>query len=123
MCYIGESRALDILTTIGCSISTIAISVTLITLVVLWRNRQRNIPKRTIFVMLNLSVALLLLNISLLLSQSQSISSNPISCKNIAVVLHFALLGALVWMFNEAVYIFIGIYKVGYKRSFNYFHC
>ena len=75
--------------------------------------RKSVIPERTIFIMMNFAVALAMLNVVILVSFVHMITSQPVACSVIAVLLHFFLFSTLLWTTVEAVYVTIGVAKVG----------
>jgi len=68
--------------------------------------------KRTLFIMLNLSLALFFLYGFLLLSLSKKLTSNRDFCTAVAVILHFSLFSSLSWMMVEAIYLTVATVKV-----------
>ena len=62
--------------------------------------------------MINLAVALTLLNGFLLVSNLKAITENKSACTAIAVVVHFSLFSALLWTSVEASYVCLGIAAV-----------
>ena len=79
---------------------------------VLRQSRRATVHKGTLFVMLNLSFALFLLNGFLLLSLFDNLTSDDDFCTSVAVILHFSLLSSLSWMMAEAIYLLIATAKV-----------
>ena len=103
---------LGILTLIGCSISTVGAVLTLIALLLTLRSRKKTIPFTTIFIMINLTSAVLLLDVMLLVSEAESVISSPSACQAIAIILHFAVFACFTWMMNDSLYICLAIAKV-----------
>ena len=71
------------------------------------------IPERTIFIMMNLAITLTMLNVALLVSFSHVVTKQQTACSVIALLLHFFLFSTLLWSTVEAVYVTIGVAKVG----------
>ncbi|CAK8674394.1 unnamed protein product [Clavelina lepadiformis] len=107
-----HDKGLDVLTYIGCSISAIASLFTIIALLIIWVSTKNHMNKNSKFLMLNLSLSLFLLNILILISEIPGVRSDEGKCKALAGTLHFALISAFLWMFAQAVYVFISINKV-----------
>ena len=81
------------------------------------RSRKLMIQRRTLFMMLNLSLALFLLNGFLLISFFEAVTTNPGSCTAIAILLHFSLFASLCWMMAEAFILLLATAKVGYSKD------
>ena len=62
--------------------------------------------------MINLAVALTLLNGFLIVSNLKAITENKSACTAIAVVLHFSLFSTLLWTSVEASYVCLGMAAV-----------
>ncbi|CAK8680883.1 unnamed protein product [Clavelina lepadiformis] len=107
-----DNRGIDILTYVGCSISGIASLLTIIALLITWKSVKVQMRQSTKFVMLNLSFSLFLLNILILISEIPGVRSDEGKCKAVAGTLHFALISAFLWMFAQAVPVFISIINV-----------
>nr|XP_039264691.1 adhesion G-protein coupled receptor G7-like isoform X2 [Styela clava] len=109
---------LDIVTIVGCSLSSVALILLILTFVFIPKTRtgRKFLPA---YLLLSLSLALLGLNITLLVSEMSFVSSpeNASSCTAIAVFLHLFLLGSCCWMNCEAVMLWINIVKPIYARS------
>ncbi|XP_076823255.1 adhesion G-protein coupled receptor G7-like [Clavelina lepadiformis] len=115
-----HDKGLDILTYVGCSISAIASLFTIIALLIIWKSIRVQMRQSTKFVMLNLSFSLFLLNILILISEIPGVRSDEGKCKALAGTLHFALISAFLWMFAQAVYVFISINKpIFFKATFS----
>ena len=67
---------------------------------------------RSAFLLVNLGMALLILNISLIISEAPSFPAPSTGCTAIAVIIHFALLSSLAWMMVEGVNIYIVVVHV-----------
>ncbi|CAK8686936.1 unnamed protein product [Clavelina lepadiformis] len=111
-----HDKGLDILTYVGCSTSAIASLLMIIALLIIWKSTKVQMRQSTKFVMLNLSFCLLLLNILILISEIPGVRSDGEKCKAVAGTLHFALISAFLWMFAQAVPVFISIIKPIYFR-------
>ena len=70
--------------------------------------------KKTLFVMMNLSLALFILYGFLLLSNLEELIESEGFCTATAVILHFALFSGLSWMMAEALYLLYATIRVKY---------
>ncbi|XP_078495919.1 uncharacterized protein LOC144751888 [Ciona intestinalis] len=67
--------------------------------------------------LINLSVALLLLNLLLIFSEQEFVYSSSDSCLAVGVLLHFSLLASFGWMMVEAANLYLVIVKPMFNRS------
>ncbi|XP_031757876.1 adhesion G-protein coupled receptor G6 isoform X8 [Xenopus tropicalis] len=103
-----NSRILTFITYIGCGISAICTAATLLTYIAFEKIR-RDYPSK---ILMNLSTALLFLNLFFLLDGwIASFGINEL-CITVAVLLHFFLLATFTWMGLEAVHMYIALVKV-----------
>ncbi|XP_076822784.1 adhesion G-protein coupled receptor G6-like [Clavelina lepadiformis] len=113
-----HDKGLDILTYVGCTISAIASLCTIIALLIIWKSIKVQMKQSTKFVMLNLSLSLFLLNILILISEIPGVRSDEEKCRAVAGTLHFALISTFLWMFAQAVPVFISIIKPIYFKVY-----
>ncbi|XP_041418645.1 adhesion G-protein coupled receptor G6 isoform X17 [Xenopus laevis] len=103
-----NTRILTFITYIGCGISAICTAATLLTYIAFEKIR-RDYPSK---ILMNLSTALLFLNLFFLLDGwIASFGINEL-CITVAVLLHFFLLATFTWMGLEAVHMYIALVKV-----------
>ncbi|XP_073528849.1 adhesion G-protein coupled receptor G6 isoform X3 [Phyllobates terribilis] len=103
-----NSKILTFITYIGCGISAICTAATLLTYIAFEKIR-RDYPSK---ILMNLSTALLFLNLFFLLDGwLASFDINEL-CIAVAAVLHFFLLASFTWMGLEAVHMYIALVKV-----------
>ncbi|XP_071509160.1 adhesion G-protein coupled receptor G4-like [Diadema antillarum] len=123
----GHQRALSIISYVGCGLSIIGLTLTFISYMMIRtvkmatnKKRQLRSDRRT-RVLLNLLVALLLMNVFFIVDAaisesaiSESASGNPgdVSCKLLGALLHFGLLTAVAWMGLEAWHMYLALVKV-----------
>ncbi|KAF7660595.1 hypothetical protein LDENG_00278750 [Lucifuga dentata] len=103
-----DSQILTVISYIGCGISSIFLGVTLITYLAFVKLRQ-DYPSK---ILINLSVALLGLNMLFLLDSWLSSFSNYSMCIVTAATLHYFLLASFTWMGLEAVHMYFALVKV-----------
>ncbi|RDD41208.1 Adhesion G protein-coupled receptor L2 [Trichoplax sp. H2] len=104
------ARALTIITTVGCSLSITALTITIIVFIYTWRYLKR---VQAVF-HLNLSLTLLLANLLLLTGLDKVNSTN--FCIAVAFTLHFLFLSAFMWMLMEAANIYFMVNDVFSNR-------
>ncbi|KAM3931572.1 adhesion G-protein coupled receptor G6 isoform 3-T3 [Leptodactylus fuscus] len=103
-----NSKILTFITYIGCGISAICTAATLLTYIAFEKIR-RDYPSK---ILMNLSTALLFLNLFFLLDGwLASFEINEL-CIAVAALLHFFLLATFTWMGLEAVHMYIALVKV-----------
>uniref|UniRef100_G1P1I3 Adhesion G-protein coupled receptor G6 n=1 Tax=Myotis lucifugus TaxID=59463 RepID=G1P1I3_MYOLU len=103
-----NTRILTFITYIGCGISAIFSAATLLTYVA-FEKLRRDYPSK---ILMNLSTALLLLNLSFLLDGWITSFHVVGLCTAIAALLHFFLLATFTWMGLEAIHMYIALVKV-----------
>ncbi|KAM8945508.1 adhesion G-protein coupled receptor G6 [Pelodytes ibericus] len=102
------NKILTFITYIGCGISAICTAATLLTYIAFEKIR-RDYPSK---ILMNLSTALLFLNLFFLLDGwLASFEINEL-CIAVAALLHFFLLATFTWMGLEAVHMYIALVKV-----------
>ncbi|XP_069462910.1 adhesion G-protein coupled receptor G6 isoform X2 [Ambystoma mexicanum] len=104
----ANNRALTFITYIGCGISAICSAATLLTYIAFEKIR-RDYPSK---ILMNLSTALLFLNMIFLLDGWLASFQIAGLCIAVAALLHFFLLATFTWMALEAVHMYIALVKV-----------
>uniref|UniRef100_A0A8B9YHC4 Adhesion G-protein coupled receptor G6 n=1 Tax=Bos mutus grunniens TaxID=30521 RepID=A0A8B9YHC4_BOSMU len=103
-----NTKILTFITYIGCGISAIFSAATLLTYVA-FEKLRRDYPSK---ILMNLSTALLFLNLVFLLDRWITSFHVDGLCTAIAALLHFFLLAAFTWMGLEAIHMYIALVKV-----------
>ncbi|KAI2659684.1 Adhesion G-protein coupled receptor G2 [Labeo rohita] len=104
-----NAKILTFITFIGCGISAIFLSITLLTYLAFGKLRK-DIPSK---ILIQLCLALLLLNLVFLLDAWLALYPNAVGlCISTAFFLHYFLLASFTWMALEAVHMYIAIVKV-----------
>ncbi|XP_026522054.1 adhesion G-protein coupled receptor G6 [Notechis scutatus] len=104
----GNTRVLTFITYIGCGISAIFSAATLLTYIA-FEKLRRDYPSK---ILMNLSTALLGLNLVFLLDSWIASFDIEGLCIAIAALLHYFLLATFTWMGLEAVHMYIALVKV-----------
>ncbi|KAM6467179.1 adhesion G-protein coupled receptor G6 isoform 1-T1 [Liasis olivaceus] len=104
----GNIRVLTFITYIGCGISAIFSAATLLTYIA-FEKLRRDYPSK---ILMNLSTALLCLNLVFLLDGWIASFDIEGLCIAIAALLHYFLLATFTWMALEAVHMYIALVKV-----------
>ncbi|XP_016119439.1 adhesion G-protein coupled receptor G2-like isoform X2 [Sinocyclocheilus grahami] len=100
---------LTFITFIGCGISAIFLSITLLTYLAFGKLRK-DIPSK---ILIQLCLALLLLNLVFLLDAWLALYPDAVGlCISTAFFLHYFLLASFTWMALEAVHMYLAIVKV-----------
>ncbi|KAI4539211.1 hypothetical protein MG293_010603 [Ovis ammon polii] len=103
-----NTKILTFITYIGCGISAIFSAATLLTYVA-FEKLRRDYPSK---ILMNLSTALLFLNLVFLLDGWITSFHVDGLCTAIAALLHFFLLATFTWMGLEAIHMYIALVKV-----------
>ncbi|XP_063058866.1 adhesion G-protein coupled receptor G2 isoform X2 [Engraulis encrasicolus] len=104
-----QARILSYITYIGCGISSIFLSITLLTYLAFGKLRK-DIPSK---ILIQLCFALLFLNLTFLLDAWLALYEEAVGlCISTAWFLHYFLLAAFTWMGLEAVHMYIALVKV-----------
>ncbi|XP_071314384.1 adhesion G-protein coupled receptor G6 [Trachinotus anak] len=104
----ADSEILTVISYFGCGISSIFLGITLITYIA-FEKLRRDYPSK---ILINLSVALLGLNMIFLLDAWLSSFSNYGLCIATAATLHYFMLASFTWMGLEAVHMYLALVKV-----------
>ncbi|XP_076962771.1 adhesion G-protein coupled receptor G2 isoform X13 [Callospermophilus lateralis] len=104
----GQMMALTFITYIGCGLSSIFLSITLVTYIAFEKIR-RDYPSK---ILIQLCTALLLLNLIFLLDSWIALYNTKGLCISIAVFLHYFLLVSFTWMGLEAFHMYLALVKV-----------
>ncbi|CAH1799387.1 unnamed protein product [Owenia fusiformis] len=102
----GNKMALSIISYIGCGISLLALTATLLTYLIFKKLRKDNPSKILINLCAALFTAVLLFVIGSIVTQT------GIGCQVVAVLLHYFLLATFTWMAVEAFYMYLALVKV-----------
>ncbi|KFW92332.1 G-protein coupled receptor 126, partial [Phalacrocorax carbo] len=103
-----NTKALTFITYVGCGISAIFSAATLLTYIA-FEKLRRDYPSK---ILMNLSTALLFLNLIFLLDGWIASFDIDGLCIAVAALLHFFLLATFTWMGLEAVHMYIALVKV-----------
>ncbi|XP_058390169.1 adhesion G-protein coupled receptor G6 isoform X7 [Diceros bicornis minor] len=103
-----NTKVLTFITYIGCGISAIFSATTLLTYVA-FEKLRRDYPSK---ILMNLSTALLFLNLLFLLDGWITSFHVDGLCTAVAALLHFFLLATFTWMGLEAIHMYIALVKV-----------
>ncbi|XP_051542114.1 adhesion G-protein coupled receptor G2-like [Myxocyprinus asiaticus] len=105
-----QRKILTYITYIGCGISAIFLSITLLTYLAFGK-RRKDIPSK---ILIQLCLALLLLNLVFLLDAWLALYSEDAKglCISTAFFLHYFLLASFTWMALEAVHMYLALVKV-----------
>ncbi|KAM9316751.1 adhesion G-protein coupled receptor G6 [Gastrophryne carolinensis] len=103
-----NTKILTFITYIGCGISAICTAATLLTYIAFEKIR-RDYPSK---ILMNLSTALLFLNLFFLLDSWLASFEIRELCITVAALLHFFLLATFTWMGLEAIHMYIALVKV-----------
>ncbi|XP_073918608.1 adhesion G-protein coupled receptor G2 isoform X2 [Castor canadensis] len=104
----GQMMALTFITYIGCGLSSVFLSVSLVTYVAFEKIR-RDYPSK---ILIQLCAALLLLNLVFLLDSWIALYNMRGLCISVAVFLHYFLLVSFTWMGLEAFHMYLALVKV-----------
>ncbi|XP_063516533.1 adhesion G-protein coupled receptor G2 isoform X10 [Pongo pygmaeus] len=104
----AQTMALTFITYIGCGLSSIFLSVTLVTYIAFEKIR-RDYPSK---ILIQLCAALLLLNLVFLLDSWIALYKMQGLCISVAVFLHYFLLVSFTWMGLEAFHMYLALVKV-----------
>ncbi|XP_068747903.1 uncharacterized protein [Montipora capricornis] len=102
----ADTKVLEMLSIIGCTISLIAVLVTIVVTLLFWRAVKSTRAK----VLLNLCVAVALSCIFVIVEGSAR--GNKVGCTVVAAFLHYVLLSLFSWMLCEGVLLYILLVKV-----------
>ncbi|XP_062039169.1 adhesion G-protein coupled receptor G2 isoform X4 [Lepus europaeus] len=104
----AQMMALTFITYIGCGLSSIFLSVTLVTYIAFEKIR-RDYPSK---ILIQLCAALLLLNLVFLLDSWIALYNTRGLCISVAGFLHYFLLVSFTWMGLEAFHMYLALVKV-----------
>ncbi|XP_076823784.1 adhesion G-protein coupled receptor G7-like isoform X2 [Clavelina lepadiformis] len=107
---------LDLITIIGSSVSIFSL-VSLLGAYAFVKKMRSAKKFRSAFLLVNLAMALLVLNISLILSEQSFLQTSTTWCMVVAVIIHFSLLASLAWMMVEGVNIYVAVVHPLYTRT------
>ncbi|KAA0709368.1 Adhesion G-protein coupled receptor G4 [Triplophysa tibetana] len=107
-----DEEMLTIISYLGCGVSSIFLGVTLLTYVGFEKLRRDNPSK----ILINLSVALLGLNIFFLVNSWFASFDSDELCIAVAAIQHYFLLAAFTWMGLEAINMYLALVKIRKMR-------
>uniref|UniRef100_A0A3B4CUL2 Uncharacterized protein n=1 Tax=Pygocentrus nattereri TaxID=42514 RepID=A0A3B4CUL2_PYGNA len=115
----GDVTSLTYITSIGCGLSTFFLLVGLFIHFVMWRSKSR----LGTTILMNLFVALCLLNITFLSNQQVTNTNNNAACIIIAAVMHFSMLATFSWFFIQGLHFYLNLNAINmrtrkYKLAF-----
>ncbi|KAI4902154.1 hypothetical protein NFI96_018582 [Prochilodus magdalenae] len=99
----ADVTTLTYITSIGCGLSTFFLLVGLFIHFVMWRTKSR----LGTTILMNLFVALSLLNITFLSNQQITNTNATAGCITIAAVMHFSLLATFTWFFIQGLHFYL----------------
>ncbi|XP_078484503.1 adhesion G-protein coupled receptor G2-like [Ciona intestinalis] len=111
-----HSNILKLLSTIGSSLSVACLSFTIVTFIFVPKTRTAS-KFRGSFLLANLSVALLLLNASLIVSDQAIVTSSKNACVIMAIVIYYSFLCSFQWMSIEAIVLLFIVFKSIYYMT------
>ncbi|KAK7933885.1 hypothetical protein WMY93_004781 [Mugilogobius chulae] len=114
----GHRVALSTIGYVGCSISIFCLAITLVTFAVL--SSVSTIRNQRYHIHANLSFAILVAEILLLISAR--FDPGTLSCKVMAVLLHFFFLSAFAWMLVEGLHLYSMVVKVFGSEGSKHFY-
>ncbi|KAL0974130.1 hypothetical protein UPYG_G00216040 [Umbra pygmaea] len=104
----ADQGILTVISYLGCGVSSIFLSISLLTYLAFEKLRKDHPSK----ILINLSIALLGLNLVFLLDSWLSSLKSYALCITTAAVLHYFLLASFSWMALEAVHMYFALVKV-----------
>ncbi|KAJ8351256.1 hypothetical protein SKAU_G00227320 [Synaphobranchus kaupii] len=102
-----DEQILSVISSVGCGISCVFLGISLLTYTV-FEKLRRDYPSK---ILINLSLALLGLNLFFLVNSSLS-SYGDLLCIAMAATLHYFTLASFTWMGLEAVHMYLALVKV-----------
>ncbi|XP_065911152.1 adhesion G protein-coupled receptor L4-like [Dysidea avara] len=110
-----ETKALSIVTYIGCGISIVCLMLTMIIILLFRHNVFTKIHH---YIHFNLSLTLLV-GLIVFVSGIENATSSRVGCFIVAVLLHYFFIATFCWMLCEALLLFALLYFVFYQGFFN----
>ncbi|KAM4542046.1 adhesion G-protein coupled receptor G5-like isoform 2-T2 [Odontesthes bonariensis] len=104
----SDFKSLTYITSIGCGLSTFFLAVALFMHFFI-RNVRAN---RATKILINLLVAMLILNLSFLVNADIAKLENFIACMAIAMILHYSMLATFTWFFMQALHLYFHLRKI-----------
>ncbi|CAE1162192.1 ADGRG6 [Acanthosepion pharaonis] len=103
-----HSKALSMLSFIGCGISFVALLITIVTYLGFRKLRSGAVSH----ILISLCMALAASNLIFVVGMQPYTLSEIVACKVVAVLLHYTLLASMMWMAIEAVHIYLAMVVV-----------
>ncbi|KAL1257366.1 hypothetical protein QQF64_010610 [Cirrhinus molitorella] len=100
-------ESLTLITSIGCGISTFFLSIALFMHFLLRKAKSNQATK----ILMNMFVALCLLNASFLSNESVANTQDNGACVFIALVLHYSMLASFTWFFIQALHMYLWLIR------------
>uniref|UniRef100_A0A672J784 G-protein coupled receptors family 2 profile 2 domain-containing protein n=1 Tax=Salarias fasciatus TaxID=181472 RepID=A0A672J784_SALFA len=104
----NDAKILTIISYLGCGVSSIFLTITVLTHLY-FEKLRKDYPSK---ILINLSIALLLLGLAFLVNSPLSSFSNYGLCISTAALLHYFLLASFTWMGLEAVHMYLALIRV-----------
>lgn len=105
----SHQKALAVISYVGCSLSAVGLSLTILTIVLSWKLRRLRQNQILVYLCLSLLAAILLFTFGINgITDSDSLDL----CKVMAALLHYFLLSSIVWMSIEAYNLYQDLVKV-----------
>ncbi|XP_073725953.1 uncharacterized protein [Misgurnus anguillicaudatus] len=102
--YVGS---LTYITYIGCGLSMFFLGIALFMHFLLRKNRSNHATK----ILINMFVALFLLNLSFLSNENIANTQNKSSCVFIALIMHYSMLATFTWFFLQALHMYLWLIR------------
>uniref|UniRef100_A0A3P9DPN8 Uncharacterized protein n=1 Tax=Maylandia zebra TaxID=106582 RepID=A0A3P9DPN8_9CICH len=109
--HTSDVNTLTYITSIGCGLSLFFLIVVLFLTHTNLLHRKRKASEAT-KILMNLFVAMLILNLSFLTNESISNLGIKGACVAIAAVLHYGMLATFTWFFMQALHLYLSLHRI-----------